>query len=416
MLLVELFHYHYQSYLGYPSLFRGEAAFDLFTGVDLYVVFTFVIFAIGLASEKIKISLKRIPKELYVVVGLLMVAGLLEIFFQDAILPLLSTPYKYFRGMILMPLIFSFMVIVTNDKATIEKLVRSYLAMAGIFCVLALVQFFSGIFPGDQMDFTGRLTWPYIDFLTFKAQSANWVAFLVTPAAIISFARGFSIRRLKGRDFWFSVIVFLLCAVVLFFVESYGAFAAVFFGITLYLFRELPFKKFLIALLIVLVAGGGLYLLQKNSYKYQIISGETEHKFENSVVLRGDIYKMDWHIISTRPIMGVGLNQYQSYFRANQRKVLDKTFIEEQVPPHAHNFFLSFWTNLGIFGFLAMIILIVSVFWRSRFLPSNAAVFALAGMMVHGLIDSYYWKQETSYIFWMVIIFAYLKSIKDKDG
>ncbi|MFC1749431.1 O-antigen ligase family protein [Pseudomonadota bacterium] len=390
--------------------------FDLFTGVDMYVVFLAVIFAAGVGLDQIKISFKKIRPEVYVVVGLLLLAGVLQIFFQDSFAPALSTPYKYFRSMFLMPLIFSFIVFVSFERGRIGGLIKSYLAMIGVFCVLALVQFFTGVFPGDQMDFTGRLTWPYIDFLTLKAASANWVAFLVTPALVIAFVRGFGMRRIRGREFYFNILIFLLACITLFFVQSYGAFGAAFAAITLYLFRELPFKKFLVALIIVLIAGGGLFFLQKNTNKYQIIAGEVEHKFDTSVEIREDIYKMNWHIITERTLLGVGLNQYQSYFRLNQEEVLGHSLKEDHMPPHAHNFFLSFWTNLGIFGALAMVILIFSVFVRSGFSPSNAAVFALTAIMIHGLIDAYYWKQETVYIFWMMIIFAYFKTLKKEDG
>ena len=87
---------------------------------------------------------------------------------------------------------------------------------------------------------------------------------------------------------------------------------------------------------------------------------------------------------------------------------------ESHIPPHAHNFFLSMWTNLGVFGFLAMVILVVGILWRSKLDPLNPAVFALIAIMAHGLIDSYYWKQEIAYTVWLVVVFAYLYKMKIK--
>jgi O-antigen ligase len=288
--------------------------------------------------------------------------------------------------------------------------------MVMTFGVLALVQFVSGVFPGAMRDFTGRLTWPYVDFLTLKSGSANWAAFFVTPTVILSFAKlvQFSQAKVSKKNdekvFWIGSLLISLLVLVL--TQSYGAFAAVGFVSLFYCLRALPWKKFLNVFLVCLVVGVvGLGVVTQTK-KFQILTGQQEFKFDTSATSRVDIYTMNLAIISSNPLLGVGMNQYQSYFASHQEKVLGHKLNESHVPPHAHNFFMSFWTNLGLFGVLAMLVLVFGIFWRSKFSAESPAVFVLLAIMIHGLIDSYYWQQEIAYTFWMVIGLCYLFEIK----
>ncbi|HLG25601.1 MAG TPA: O-antigen ligase family protein [Candidatus Gracilibacteria bacterium] len=295
--------------------------------------------------------------------------------------------------------------------------------MVGFFCALALLQHFTGIFPGEQKDFMGRLVWPFIDFVTLKSSSANWVAFFITPAHIISFIIlcNTIIHRKKLRgdraallEFCFTAAIFFLADITVYLTQSYGAYAAIFAAITLYLFRALRFKEFLAVFLVLCVMAGGIFLLQKDTWKFKVFSGESSYRFDTSVTSRADIYRMNVHMILTNPLLGVGLNQYQSYFKEYQKEVLGHDLNESHTPPHAHNFFTSFWTSLGFFGFLAVVILMIGIFWHTKFSPGYPAAFVFLAIMIHGLIDAYYWKQEIAYTFWIVVGLCYLYRLPGK--
>lgn len=440
VLFAGMLQFSFQKFLPGQRFFKGEYGFDYFTIIDFFVVAVVVIFAIGFARKQIKFEPRKLPIELMLAIGLLLVAGVLEVFFQHPYGPILNSPFFYFRSFFIFPIVWLLLVYKTADHNTLEKLVKNYLLMVLFFCVFALVQYLFGVFPGEQKDFTGRLVWPFIDFLTLKSSSANWVAFFVTPAVIMGFIKIFTGTKnlinypfqvtnhelekfgtkeialeIKMKNYKLKVIdlalyncVFLLGAIVLYLTQSYGAYTAVFAAIGLYLFRSMKFKKFLAVAIAMLLLAGGVYLVQKNSYKYKIMTGQTAYRYDNSVASRGDILKMNWAMIKQNPLLGVGLNAYQSYFTINQKNVLGHQYKESMIPPHAHNFFLSFYTNLGLFGFLAMLILVIGIFWRYKLDPHNPLLFVLVAIMIHGLIDSYYWKQEIAYLFWMVVLLAYL--------
>lgn len=415
--LAGMLQFHFQSFLPYQGAFKGEHAFDYFTVIDFYVLFLVIVFLLGRRKKEISMEPRKIPKEFAWAILLLMIAGILEIFFQQIYQPVLNSPFDYFRSLFVYPIIFVLLVYKTVDHVTIDRMLKSYIGMILFFCAFALLQHVTGIFPGEQKDFTGRLVWPFIDYVTLKSSSANWVAFFVTPSVVISFINVFHLLRKKiyDRQLYFYVIALFLSTIVVYLTQSYGAYIAIFGTLTLYMFRALPLKKFLIALMVTLFAAGGVYFLQQSTYKYQIMTGQKNYRYDTSVASRGDIYRMNLAMILEHPILGVGLNAYQSYFTLNHERILGHKYNESHIPPHAHNFFMSFWTNLGVFGFLAMLILIVGIFWRYKFKADNPAVFVLLAVMIHGLIDSYYWKQEIAYIFWMMVVLSYLYRLKSEE-
>jgi len=416
VVFVAMLQFHFQSFLPYQGIFKGQFPFDYWTVVDLFVMTLFIVFFVGVLSDSILINKAKIPLILWLGVFLLVVSGILQIFLQEIHEPILNAPFEYFRSLFLYPIIFVLLLYKTLKEEIIEKIVISYIIMVGIFAILALIQHFFGIFPGEQKDFTGRLAWPFVDYITLKSSSANWAAFFATPALIISFIQGVNlfVKKNFGWKLWLFLSVAVLSATVVYLTQSYGAYAAVFLTLSFFLFRKFSFKKFIILFLLLVIAGGGIYLLQKNSYKFKILTNQIDFKYETSATSRKEIFKMNWAIIKERPVLGVGLNQYQSYFKENQEKVLGHKLNESHIPPHAHNFFMSFWTNLGVFGFLGILLLIIGVFWHTKFLVGNPFVFVILAIMIHGLIDSYYWSQSTAYFFWMMIVLAHVFRSKNQ--
>jgi|GEM_PF-3310440 len=403
-ILLGMLQVNFQKLIPYQEYFKGRYFFDFYTITDLLIALLIVVFFAGLIFKKNSFNANKIPREFILTTALLLAAGVIQILFQKTYDPILTDPVEYFRSMILYPLVYALLIFKTINQKTLNRFLISYILMIAVFCSAALIQYFFNVFPGVQYDFTKRLVWPYIDPVTLKWQSANWVAFFTTPGFVISFIKTFNGIRLRkfNAEFYIFAITAALAATVIYFVQSYGAYAAIFGAIVIYLFKTLKTKHFLIAFLCLIIAACGIYALQKNSLKYKIFTGEQKYKYETSTEARKDIYKMNFYIIKNYPLLGVGLNQYQSFFNQN-KQILGHNFNEVLIPPHAHNFFISFWTSLGILGVLAMLILIIGIFWRVKFNPMSPAVFALAAIMIHGLIDSYYWKPEIAYTFWLVI-------------
>lgn len=408
-ILAGMLQYNFQSLIPYQGVFHGKAAFDFITVTDLYICLLVGIFILGYFTKSIKVNHQKLPTELALAVIFLAVAALLQLTFQTTYEPVLSTPIEYLRSLFIFPLIFVQLIYRTLNTKEVRALLASYFAMILAFCAFALLQYFTGIFPGGQADFMGRLVWPYVDYITLEVTSANWVAFFVTPALVLAFTQvNFKAIR-KGTPFAIlSLLLFLIAAPTLYLTQSYGAYGAAIGAIVLYSFRAFSWKKFLATMLVIFALIGAGFLHQQTTWKYQVLTGGTPYTYDSSAVSRAQIYKMNFHIIKEHTVLGVGLNQYQSYFAETQVDVLGGELNESHTPPHAHNFFMSMWTSLGVFGFLAMLILVLGILWRTKVRAVSPAVFPLLAIMAHGLIDSYYWQQEIAYLFWFIVILCYL--------
>ena len=66
--------------------------------------------------------------------------------------------------------------------------------------------------------------------------------------------------------------------------------------------------------------------------------------------------------------------------------------------PHPHNIFFAFWLNAGLLGLIALFIFIV--FTHRRF---TYPLIAFWGLLIHGLFDTPFWKNDLSMIFWLIL-------------
>jgi O-antigen ligase len=126
-------------------------------------------------------------------------------------------------------------------------------------------------------------------------------------------------------------------------------------------------------------------------------------------------------ILPKTALLGVGLGNYQRYFTdATQHRVN----FPEYIAPWArtpHNFFLTIWTNLGlagIVGFIWLIVLFYDNLRRSkhRYQPFIYGLgFAMLAMLLHGMVDAVYWKNDLAVLFWLLIALSHVMQREDDD-
>ena len=106
-------------------------------------------------------------------------------------------------------------------------------------------------------------------------------------------------------------------------------------------------------------------------------------------------------------MLGAGLNAYQSTMAPY--RLADRNLRPE---PYPHNIFLTTWTELGLLGLVAFTWLFAMLLiapWRA--LSRSSLIYkpilwgtgtAFAMLLVHGLVDSPYWKNDLSVEFWIL--------------
>jgi putative inorganic carbon (hco3(-)) transporter len=124
-----------------------------------------------------------------------------------------------------------------------------------------------------------------------------------------------------------------------------------------------------------------------------------------SAALRTSIYGQAFQMLSQRPILGAGI----SGFPVRVAPFRPPTQVIELYP---HDIWLTTWSELGLLGVLAFAVIFFGLLWRGvRSLERVTdiyrpllwgAVGALILLLVHGLFDSPYWKNDLSVQFWLV--------------
>ncbi len=98
--------------------------------------------------------------------------------------------------------------------------------------------------------------------------------------------------------------------------------------------------------------------------------------------------------------MGAGLRGYREVYPEFKT-------CNQETAIYPHNIFLNFWTELGIFGLISFLILVIMIIndllRRSREGLLNIGLFGFfMYIFTHGLFDVHYFNNDLSTQFWVV--------------
>ena len=208
--------------------------------------------------------------------------------------------------------------------------------------------------------------------------SPNYLAMYLAPALIIGFGLITRKNIISSTFILFSIICLVLSII---FTYSFGAWlgivAALGFGFFIYLLKlkkRLAWVILGFSLVFILILGY-LALIQRGA----------------SLETRLIIWQRAFEVFKTHPILGIGPGTFEGY-------------------PQPHNIFLAFLLQTGIVGFIGFIWLLIW-FLKTGFMnlaSFNDARFILIlismmiYILVHGLVDTTYWKNDLSALFWTV--------------
>ena len=304
------------------------------------------------------------------------------------------------KGWILAPMLYyAVLTQVLEKREEAEKILRAFVYSAAL---VGLISHILGLFAsGITIDLR----------LSGFFESANYLALYVVPAVIINIY--FVIKRshpLKVKNYFdtSSLIVLLYC---LFFTQSYAGIIAVFGALGLaalyYVFRNPKNRKKIIIALCVLVALFAVVVLsQINSPKFK---QALDYKNRSSTSVRLEIYRTSWDLIKKNPIFGLGPGLFQANYQNQAPITLGHAPLEWNMP-HPHNIFLGFWMNAGLIGLIAFILILILAHQKFTY-----PLIALWGILIHGLFDMPFWKNDLAMIFWLVVACILVLQKNDKS-
>jgi len=289
---------------------------------------------------------------------------------------------------------FLLMCVIVQSVKQDETIKKTLVLSAVLTGLAALIIFLSGIQTSD-----GRL-------LDLERLSPNYLAMFLSPVLVLSLALGFT----AWPKNWFYLIGSGLMLVVLFLTGSRGSILAVGGGVIVLLASALiargrgkiarPLLVF--ALLALLLGGYAVYKPDWTSHERKATSSN----------IRYHIWTTSLEIIGKNPAKGVGLSNYQNYFSTLTK---DRVNFPEFISPEAltaHNLYLQFFV-VGGFALFATFILwiLMSRFWTVQDLSYVAALTAL---LVYALVDTPFFRNDLSIVFWLILAILYASSKKTK--
>ena len=281
-----------------------------------------------------------------------------------------------------------------NDSTTTTNLIWFLVLSTVSIGLFGIAQHFTGWHIGN-VDWialqTGRVTSFFL--------SPNAVGLFIGPClpiiAYLFMKEWSSSSRSKFIIYYLLFILGALALITLLLTKSLGALITVGVGLLLFIFLSDYKKTFLVAVLL----GGCLVL---STYSLGLIQNKSQ-----SLGNRFTLWGYSWNYLTASPknfIFGAGIRQF---FRKIQKPYYDVKKMERLIYPH--NIFLNFWTETGLVGMVSFIVLycyLLRATWyvstKSDKILGASLLSALFIILVHGLIDVPYFKNDLAMLFWII--------------
>jgi O-antigen ligase len=320
-----------------------------------------------------------------------------------------------FKGFVLEPVLFILamtMIIAGDDDPEKAKalFLRAYLLsaliVAGVALLLAL------LVPGIAVTYDGRLRGFF--------SSPNQLAMYLQPAILLALAprSESSVHQKRGRLFCSLLFSSALFGTMLW-TKSAGAIVGLSVGgaMCLAFWRRKRTLLFAIrlGLLLALLLGFLLPFLAVRFSPLFLSEGE-----RSSLASRVMIWRTATDLLRSQWLFGIGPGAFEAEYLAAQPKY--PPYLEWAVP-QPHNLFLAFWLETGILGLGAFLWLIAQSIWRMTLIAADdgsaairsvsfAAQGALVALLVHGFVDTPYWKNDLAVVFLLLVVTMFVETEK----
>jgi len=369
-----------------PSYLLRASVFGLPT--NFLEILIIISIAIALSRPNIRrywlSAWSSIPYQLKVSVLLLITAA-----FASALLALPSLRgFGYLKSFFIIPLALAFQIYaMIRQKPSTIRLIIASLTLSGV--LIALI----GLSQLGQLDRVKSLF-----------DVPNSLALFLVPITVLACFSPPHLRgRLRGGE---AIMIIAIIAT-----QSLGALLSLFITILAGLLFFKRFTTYHRLFIVLLVISAALFLNHTGRLNYFLVSGPP-----TSLDVRYQLWSVSLDLIQDHPLLGVGLGQFEPAYqkKLHERFARNLSPLPEFVFRDPHSWPLSFWLNTGLLGLLAFAYLnyfLLKKAWplAKTNLITQALVLSLLSILVHGLVDTIYWKNDLALLYWL--IFALLLSM-----
>jgi O-antigen ligase len=302
------------------------------------------------------------------------------------------------KGWFAIPIIFAWVLfeqLKTSDnlKVTIKWL---YTGISGV-AIISLVYYFFG-----NLTYDSRLEAFY--------GSPNYLAMFLAPGIFM----GIYLINLQLENknlqpnmikLFFLVTGLLALFAAIYLTYSYSAWAAIILSLTVVVIiknKKISRLTFLIGLITILL----IIISQWNTEKLDNLRKYTRSPLESRIM----IWQSAEKILADNFILGIGPGNFQKKYLEYQKDF--PPYLEWAVP-QPHNLYLAFWLEGGLTGIIGFVILIakwladiIKIASKQKSSLSFLAAILFGTMLyilIHGLVDTPYWKNDLALVFWIII-------------
>ena len=136
----------------------------------------------------------------------------------------------------------------------------------------------------------------------------------------------------------------------------------------------------------------------------------------NTLAGRIHLWKVTLNMMREHLVFGTGLSGYAHYMSPWP------SGLSQVIYPHS--LILNFWVATGVLGLVAFVVLLVQAFrtaWRGWIIPGVdwrpfqlGVLLALVSIVVHGLVDVPYFKNDLSFEFWVLLAISWAGTLASR--
>jgi putative inorganic carbon (HCO3(-)) transporter len=239
------------------------------------------------------------------------------------------------------------------------------------------------IFPATEAEFRSTAFYGF----------PNAIGLFLAPLIPLFIGCLYADRKRKHRaSFWLSVVIFSGLALLL--AESEGAIIAAAAGALVAGLLAPKTRRLALG-----IAGvGALVILTFAPLRHLAVEKASLNDWSGRV--RKEMWVETSAMLKDHPLLGAGLSGYQATFAPYHKAGHLEIF---QYP---HNIILNLWSELGIAGIVVFILIMVRFFRDALATRAWTLVGAGVAVLVHGLVDVPYFKNDLAMLFWLLMAFA----------
>ncbi len=143
----------------------------------------------------------------------------------------------------------------------------------------------------------------------------------------------------------------------------------------------------------------------------------TQSDTVSSASVRIQLWQISWQLIQEHPLLGIGLGTFEPAYQSKLHQIFTSfhagTIHKEPIPEFVfrdpHNWILSFWLNTGLLGLISFIGIQILIFKSilkhpTKNISSQMITLGVISMLLFGLTDTIYWKNDLSILYWLIIV------------